>query len=107
MQLKAIDWNILFLSSNLKNKEDAYKVNNNILKLNKCLTTTAQLFKRKNLEKIINIIENSDIEIDNTYDMFLENKYCLYPMCVYQRMSYSDINNKIIDYGHFHKKFIY
>ena len=82
-------------------------IDNNILKLNKCLTTTAQLFKRKNLEKIINIIENSDVEIDNTYDNFIENKYCLYPMCVYQRKSYSDINNEVTDYGNFHKKFIY
>ena len=107
MQLKNINWDILFLSSNLKNKEDAIKINNNLLKLNKCLTTTSQLFKRQNLEKIIKIIEDSDVEIDNTYDNFINEKYCIYPMCSYQRMSYSDINNQIIDYGHFHKKFIY
>ena len=107
MQLKNIDWDILFLSSNLINKEDAIRINDNILKLNKCLTTTSQLFKKENLEKIIQIIENSDVEIDNTYDIFLKNKYCLYPMCTYQRMSYSDINDRIIDYGQFHTKFIY
>jgi GR25 family glycosyltransferase involved in LPS biosynthesis len=107
IQLKDIDWDILFLSSNLLDKNDATKIDNNILKLNKCLTTTAQLFQKKKLEKIIKIIENSDVEIDNTYDLFIENKYCLYPMCTYQRLSFSDINNKITNYGHYHKKYIY
>jgi len=107
IQLENIDWDIFFLSSNLKNKEDAIKIDNNVLKLKRCSTTTAQLFKRANIEKIIKIIEHSDIEIDNTYDIFIENKYCLYPMCAYQRSSYSNINNINIDYGNFHKKYIY
>ena len=50
---------------------------------------------------------SSDIEIDNTYNKYLANKYCVYPMCVYQKESYSDINKEIINYGWFHKKFSY
>ena len=81
-------------------------IKNSLLKINKGLTTTAQIFNVKNIDKIINLIENSDVEIDNTYNE-LENKYCVYPMCVYQRNSYSDINKKNIDYGKFHQKYIY
>ena len=95
------------MSTNLKNKDDATKIGDNLLKINKGLTTTAQLFKRKNIEKIIKIIENSECEIDNTYNDLLENKYCVYPMCCYQRESYSDINKSILYYGLFHKKYEY
>lgn len=103
--LKKNDFDILYLSTNLNNINDAKIIDNNLLKINKGLTTTAQIFKKNNITKIINIIENSEIEIDNTYSNYLENKYCVYPMCVYQRLSYSDINKKMNDYGMYHKKF--
>ena len=105
--LKDIDWDILYLSSNLKKIDDVIKVNINLLKVINGLTTTAQLFKIKNIPKIINIIENSENEIDNTYNNLLENKYCVYPMCVYQTESYSDINNKVVNYEKFNRKFKY
>ena len=102
-----IYFDILFLSSNLSDKNDAFKISNNLIKLKKGLTTTAQIFKYDNLVKIINAIEKSDAEIDNTYRDYLENKYCLYPMSVYQKDFYSDITNQNASYGNFHKKFIY
>ena len=107
LSLENIEWEILFLASNLKEIEDAERISPNLLKIKKGFTTTAQLFKRSSINKIISIIENSDIEIDNTYNDFLEHKYCVYPMCAYQKSSFSDINKKIIDYGMFHKKFQY
>ena len=106
-QLKDKEWDILYLTCNLKKKEDAYKVSPNLLFINNALTTTAQLFKVSDIDKIIKIIESSDIEIDNTYSDFLKNKYCVYPMCAYQMESYSDINKKILNYGNFHKKYRY
>ena len=101
------DFDILYLGINLKSKDDAKLVNNNLLSIENGLTTTAQIFKKSNIEKIINIIDSSTIEIDNTYNKYLSNKYCVYPMCVYQKESYSDINKEVIDYGWFHKKFSY
>ena len=105
--LKNKNWDILYLSTNLKVKDDATKINNNLLKINKGLTTTGQIFKTKNIKKIIDIIEKSEIEIDNTYNKYLDNKFCIYPMMAYQRRSYSDINKEVLDYGEFHKKFTY
>ena len=99
-----IDFDILYLSVNLKNKEDAEKIDNSLLKIKKGLTTTGQIFQTKKLEKIIKSIERSKTEIDNTYQDMLENKYCVYPMCVYQKNFYSDINSKNMDYGEFHRK---
>jgi GR25 family glycosyltransferase involved in LPS biosynthesis len=102
-----INFDILFLTSNLGKKEDANKVNDNLLKLIKGLTTTGQIFKYSNLGNIIDIIKSSDAEIDNTYQDYLQNKYCVYPMCAYQKKFYSDILESDIDYGNFHKKFFY
>jgi len=106
IDLKDKDWNILYLASNLKEKEDAIRVDYNLLEIKSGLTTTAQIFKKSKIDSIIKLIEDSDIEIDNTYNL-LDNKYCVYPMCVYQYDSYSDINKKNMDYGMFHKKFKY
>ena len=91
----------------LSEEENPTEIYNNLIKLKKGLTTTAQIFKYDNLVKIINAIEKSDAEIDNTYRDYLENKYCLYPMSVYQKDFYSDITNQNASYGNFHKKFIY
>jgi GR25 family glycosyltransferase involved in LPS biosynthesis len=107
ISLKNKDWDILYLTTNLKEKIDAIKIDHNLLKINKGLTTTAQLFKKNDIDKIIKIIEDSDIEIDNTYNDYLKNKYCVYPMCAYQKESFSDINKIFVNYGNFHKKFIY
>jgi GR25 family glycosyltransferase involved in LPS biosynthesis len=104
--LENIVWDIFYLSVNLLNKENAYKVSENVLKINKGLTTVAQLFQVNKIQKIIDLIECTEEEIDNTYNL-LENKYCLYPMCVYQDTSYSNINNMVTDYGKYHLKYIY
>jgi len=102
-----IDFDILYLSVNLKNKNDAEKINDSLLKIKKGLTTTGQIFQYSKLQKIIKFIERSKTEIDNTYQDLLENKYCVYPMCVYQKNFYSDINSKNMDYGEFHRNFYY
>ncbi len=102
-----IDFDILFLTSNLGNKEDAIKVKKNLLRLNKGLTTTAQLFKYEKIPHIIHTIENSSLEIDNVYQDLLNEKYCLYPMSCYQKNFFSDINSSAVDYGCYHKKFNY
>ena len=107
LYLKDKNWDILYLSSNLKKKDDAIKVNPNVLKIKKGLTTTAQIFQKSKIEKIIDYIKISDKEIDNTYDDYLKEKYCVYPMCAYQKKSFSDILCNETDYGEYHKKFIY
>ena len=101
-----IDFDIFYLGVNLNKENDAELIHNNILKINYSLTTTAQIFKYDRLHKIIKLIENSKNEIDNTYNL-LEKKYCLYPMGVHQRKSYSNILSSIKDYGDFNNKFYY
>ena len=105
--LKNIEWDILYLTINLKKNEDAVKISNNLLQIKKGLTTTGQIFQVKDIKKIISIIENSECEIDNTYNDLLPNKFCVYPMLAYQKESWSDINKENMNYGNFHKKYTY
>ncbi len=102
-----IKFDILYLASHLAKKEDAEKVGESLLRIHKGLTTTGQIFLYDNLEKIIDVIENSDREIDNTYQDLLRDKYSVYPMCAYQMEFFSDINSKKMNYGLYHRKFYY
>ena len=124
IEINNIDFNILYLGCNLHHENSFEIVTKNLLKCNKnhghC--THAMLFKKENIPKILNHIENSKDEIDNTYTK-LNNRYIIFPMIAIQREDVSDIsvyrefwekglmNNKnendSIFYGNFNKKFIY
>lgn len=97
-----VDFDILYLGVSLgKNptKNDYEIINSKLIKLkNKSKTATAILFKKDKLKKILNIIENSNYEIDDVYQNELKNRYSLYPMMAYQKQSYSDIMNKNVNY---------
>ena len=102
-----INFNILYFSINLgpyPNKDDYIKISDNLLKLNKSgLTATAYIIKTNNIINIINKIESSDAEIDNCYRDFINERYCVYPMCVKQKESFSDIINDNVDYKDYNK----
>jgi GR25 family glycosyltransferase involved in LPS biosynthesis len=103
------EWRIFYLGVHLLQKEDAYLVDPHLLKLkpNTGLTTTGYIVQTKYIPEIVSILKHSKIEIDNTYMKEVEHRYCIYPMRVYQRDSYSDILGKNISYHAYHTKFTY
>ena len=101
------DFDILYLSLNLNKEEDAELINPFILKVLKGMTTTGYIVKIKNIQNILDVIENSEAEIDNAYSESNLRKYCVNPMVIFQKNFESDINNKEIDYGFYHEKFKY
>ena len=101
------NFDLLYLGCNLNKKEEGEIVHSNILKVSNPKTTTAYLIQNstEKRNKILNAIEHSHNEIDNTY---AENnnllKYCIYPMIAYQK----DYSSDIIDdanYQYYHDKF--
>jgi GR25 family glycosyltransferase involved in LPS biosynthesis len=103
------DFDLLYLGCNLNNKNDAKLIFPNLLKVEYPKTTTAYLINNHSTckNKIINAIENSFNEIDNTYaDSVLLNKYCIYPMIAYQKDFSSDIVDDA-DYKYYHENFTY
>ena len=101
------DFDILYLSVNLDNKKDAKIINPFILKIYSGKTTTGYIVKTKNIQKILNVIENSEAEIDNAYSDSNLIKYCINPMILFQTNLKSDINDEVLDYGFYHEKFFY
>ena len=104
-----IDFNILYGSTFLfkLKKEQIKLLNDNLLKLNencKAKSTVCYIVPTKNIKNIINVIENSSNEIDDSYIEHIKNdKYCIYPMIGYQRNSFSDIQNTNIIHDDYNK----
>ena len=109
MSLEDVDneWDILYIGTHLLHKENAEYVNEFLLRVNHGLTTTAQIFHRRKISKVLEKIEQSKKEIDNTYSDLLDKKYSVYPMSVCQKKFKSDIVHHMCDYGDYHKKFEY
>lgn len=104
-----IDFNILYLGCNLHSRNCIKVVDDVLLKCNldKCFTTHSYLVKNSNIPRILEHIEKSDNEIDNTYTK-LDKRFITNPLLTYQRNSVSDIisNNKMpIFYGYIQENF--
>jgi hypothetical protein len=118
-----INFNILYLGCNFNNDKEFYVVKKDLLKCNLgCgMTTHAMIFKKSNISKILNIIENSKEEIDRVYSK-IPDRYVIFPMIAIQREGISNISaykelekgglcynkkNRNIYYGNFNKDFIF
>ena len=105
-QIKNNHFDLLYLGCNLNNKESNELIDENLIKVKEPKTTTAYIIKNSNTSKILNVIENSFNEIDNSYSDSDLIKFCIFPMIAYQKDMKSDIisNN---DYGYYHDKYYF
>ena len=94
-----INFNMLYLGSNIKTKNDFKFYNDKMIKCNKggCFSTHAILHNVKNISNTIKIIENSKAEIDVTF-LEVDNRFVINPMVAIQRDDVSDISK----YKEFH-----
>ena len=115
IQDQNIVFNILYLSATIHHHEYhdyCEKINNVLLKIKNGWgnTTHAMIFDIKTVKNVIDILENSDNEVDDVYKNEVNNRYIVYPMTGYQRESVSDIglfreeernikDNSIVSYG--------
>jgi GR25 family glycosyltransferase involved in LPS biosynthesis len=101
MSLVPSDWDILYFGGNHNTHigEQINKINDNIIKCSKTYTTHCVAFKSTTYDKCLNLIKGCDNPIDVYYsDLQKElNVYSFYPNIALQRVSYSDIQNKIED----------
>jgi len=101
------DFDVLMLGGN---NYGGQKIDNNLLKVEQCFTTTAYIIKKhyystwlENLKEGLNILKRTD---DRKYSLDQHNHklqkkdkwYLLIPICIIQRKGYSDIDNEKIDY---------
>ena len=104
-----IDFDILYGNTFLYKlkKDHVTLINKNLIKFNEncnSKSTLCYIISSKNIQNIINIIEKSENEIDDTYIKYVQKKYCIYPMIGNQRNSFSDIQNKDIIHPDYNPK---
>jgi len=105
-----IDWDVILLGGN--NNKPYNKINEDCVKVNNCLTTTAYLVKQSYYDTLINqwkeglqkLIETEDepkFALDQYWKHLQkrDNFLLLTPLNVVQRESYSDIQKGNIDYS--------
>lgn len=94
------DWDMLYLCGN--NYFGLEKVNDYVFKTKGTLTTCAYIVKRKMCLKILDHIGNALKKPIDSYLAELHpntNTYIAVPSLAYQMTDYSDIQNRVVDYG--------
>ena len=101
------DFDVLMLGGN---NFGGQKIDNNLLKVEQCFTTTAYIIKKHyystwldNLKEGLNILKTTDdrqysLDQHNHILQKKDNWYLLIPICIIQRKGYSDIENEETDY---------
>lgn len=93
------DWQWLYFGGS--HFEDPERVNENIYKVNKTLTTHAYAIKREVVDDLLNVLESNLTGSVDSILSTLQKKlktYVTIPHLMYQRVGYSDIQNKEVDY---------
>ncbi len=97
-------WDVLILAGN--NVGPYEIIDETCVKISKCLTTTAYLVNEQYIPKLLNNFQESldkFTHIDRWWNnlQVKDNWMMLTPLTVIQKTSYSDIENKVIDYTDF------
>ena len=99
-QLKNIKWDVFYLGANLHQKLES--VSDNIYKIKYGYATHAVAYNKNFYDYFLESYENGEIKIlDVWLSEFAQNNlncFCSWPILSIQRPSYSDIENKFVDY---------
>jgi GR25 family glycosyltransferase involved in LPS biosynthesis len=101
MSIVPSDWDILYFGGNhnLHEGEKINKINDNIIKCSKTFTTHCIVFRDTCYDKCLTLIKGCKKPVDIYYSELQKelNVYSFYPSIALQRVSYSDIQNKVED----------
>lgn len=94
------DWDMIHLGGNHTYGNVPEMVTDKIMKLHNTFATEAVIIKSTIFQKILDITEKREHQIDAYYAMLqkTDNFYGCYPNITLQKIDYSDIQNKVVDY---------
>jgi hypothetical protein len=104
------DWDVIILGGN--NCPPFEYINNNLIKVNNCQTTTGYIVNKKYYSKLINnfkesvskLMKNPNNKKEYALDIYWkrlqkeDNWYLLTPLTIHQLDDYSDIENRVTTY---------
>lgn len=99
------DWDLLFLGGNHIYGKPPLKINEKIIKTNHTVALHCVAIKNTMFDVILEILQKKSKQVDSYYADLQKgfNSYCFYPNLAKQSIDYSDIQNKVVDYGYFFK----
>lgn len=94
------DWDMIHLGGNHTYGNVPEMVTEKIMRLHNTFATEAVIIKNTLFQKILDITKDRQHQIDAYYAMLqkTENIYGVYPNITLQKIDYSDIQNKVVDY---------
>ncbi len=97
------DWDFIYFGGNHKYGNPPEKINEKVIKLNFTVAIHCIAIKNTMFETILNVLEMKKKQVDGYYGDLQKifNAYSFYPNIANQRIGYSDIQNKPVDYTDF------
>jgi GR25 family glycosyltransferase involved in LPS biosynthesis len=94
------DWDMIHLGGNHTYGNIPEMVTDKIMRLHNTFATEAIIIRNTIFQKILDITKDREHQIDKYYSMLqkTDNFYGCYPNISLQKIDYSDIQNKVVDY---------
>lgn len=101
------DWDMIHLGGNHTYGNIPKNVTDKIIKLHNTFAIEAVIIRNTLFQKILDITKDREHQIDAYYAMLqkTDNIYGCYPNITLQKIDYSDIQNKVVDYFNNKKSF--
>ena len=99
------DWDMIYFGGNHNITNDVIPgivVNKHVVKINHTFAIHCVAIKNTVFDDIIKLTEKTDRQIDVMYTDIQKkyNVYCFYPSLVTQKIDFSDIQNRIVNYNY-------
>lgn len=94
------DWDMIYLGGNHTYGGVPQMVSEKIMKLHHTFAIEGIIIRNTLFEKILEVTKDREYQIDKYYSLFQQtnNVYGCYPNITLQKIDYSDIQNKVVDY---------
>lgn len=94
------DWDMIYLGGNHTYGSVPRMITNKIMKLHNTFAIEGIIIRSTLFSKILEITKNRNNQIDKIYSILQKtyNIYGCYPNITLQKIDYSDIQNKVVDY---------
>ena len=96
------DWDMIYFGGNHSHTNNDLRINNKVIKITNSFAIHCVAIKSTVFDEILEILNNYDRQIDVLYCEIQKkhNVYCFYPAIAKQKIDFSDIQNRIVDYNY-------
>jgi hypothetical protein len=96
------DWDMIYFGGNHSHTNNNLRINDKVIKITNSFAIHCVAIKSTVFDEILKLLNNYDKQIDVLYCEIQKrhNVYCFYPSIAKQKIDFSDIQNRIVDYNY-------